>query len=104
MKTVRLLTLFCAFCLSVSAFAQFNVNPLVTIRPDAVTAQVYNPYYEPILCEGIATGLTFSGVQLHSRVADIIAPGQYRFAVVTTNVLVNPFVNGWAQVLCRFLR
>ena len=101
---MRRLVALIAFVISTQAFAVFPINPLVTIRPDAVTAQVYNPYYEPILCEGQATGLTYVRTVHHARIADIIPPGGYRYAVVTTNPYTNPFINGWAQVVCRFLR
>lgn len=88
---------------SFSAFAFFPVNPLVQVRGDVVSAQIYNPYYEPILCEGYAFGRTYSGAVIQSRVADIIPAGAHRYAYVNTNPYLNPFVQGWAQVLCRFV-
>ncbi|MBY0518063.1 MAG: hypothetical protein K2P81_14235 [Bacteriovoracaceae bacterium] len=105
MRTIGLIAVLSFFTLTTEVKAQvFGVNPLVTITAAAVTAQIYNPYYEPILCEGLAFGQTFVGTVQQARVADIIPPAGYRFAVVSTNPIVNPFVNGWAQVLCRFLR
>jgi hypothetical protein len=91
-----------ALFLSFKAQAYFPINPLVQVRGDLVSAQVYNPYYEPILCEGLAHGLTASGAVFNARIADIIPPGQNRYAFVRTNPFMNPFVNGWAQVMCRF--
>ena len=102
-SSLRLLA-FSLFVLTANAHAVFPLNPLMTIRPDAVTAQVYNPYYEPIVCEGFAFGQTYSGHVFQARVADIIPPGGYRYAVVSTNAVLNPFVGGWAQLLCNFLR
>ena len=99
---LRLIAIVALFITS-QAFAFFPVNPLVQVRPDVVSTQVYNPYYEPILCEGFAFGRTASGLVLQARVADIIAPGGHRYAFVHTNAFVNPFVNGWAQIMCRFL-
>ncbi len=99
MRLLAALTLIFSF----SAFAFFPVNPLVQVRGNVVSAQVYNPYYEPILCEGFAFGRTYSGVVLQSRVADIIPAGGYRFAYVHTNAFLNPFVQGWAQIHCRFV-
>lgn len=89
--------------LSFSAHAFFPVNPLIQVRGNVVSAQIYNPYYEPILCEGLAFGRTYSGVVLQSRMADIIPAGGYRFAYVHTNPFHNPFVQGWAQIHCRFM-
>lgn len=88
---------------SFSAFAFFPVNPLVQVRSDVVSAQIYNPYYEAILCEGFAFGRTYSGAVIQSRVADIIPAGGFRYAYVNTNPYANPFIQGWAQVFCRFI-
>jgi len=86
------------------AFAFFPVNPLVQVRPEVVSAQVYNPYYEPIACQGFAFGRTVYGQVFQAYFNDIIPPGQNRFAVVHTNAFANPFANGWADIRCRFLR
>ena len=102
-SALRLIVLVALF-ITTQAHAFFPMNPLVQIRPDVVSAQVYNPYYEPILCEGIAFGRTVYGQLLQARMADVIAPGTSRYAFVYTNAFVNPFANGWAQVMCRFLR
>jgi hypothetical protein len=100
---MRLLTV-ALLALSFKAHAFFTVNPLVQVRNNVVSAQVYNPYYEPIVCEGFAFGRTFSGMVFQSRIADVIAPGSHRYVYVHTNPFVNPFVNGWAQAQCRFAR
>jgi hypothetical protein len=106
MRSILRLAVFVTLIHSVSAMAWgfFPVNPFVQIRPDVVSAQVYNPYYEPILCEGFAFGQTAYGQVFQARVADIIPAGQHRFAFVYTNAFTNPFRHGWAQVMCRFLR
>jgi hypothetical protein len=88
---------------SFSTFAFFPLNPLVQVRSDVVSTQIYNPHYEAILCEGFAFGRTASGALIQSRVADIIPAGGFRYAYVHTNPYVNPFVQGWAQILCRFV-
>jgi hypothetical protein len=91
--------------MSLPAFAQyFTANPLLAVRPDVVSAQVYNPYYEPILCEGYAYGFTSWGNTFHAAFRDVLPPGSYRFAYVRTNAWNNAFVSGSAQIYCRFFR
>jgi hypothetical protein len=90
---------------AVPARAQFfSPNPTIVVLPHVVTAQVYNPYYEPIACQGYAFGRSYWGQVAQSWFADIIPPGAYRFATVTANPYNNRFVSGWAQINCRFLR
>lgn len=91
--------------LNTSAFAQFFVsNPAVTVLPGQVSAQVYNPYYEPIICSGQVFGQTITGPVFNAFFAEQFMPaGSYRYAVVTTNVY-NRFVGGWANIRCRFAR
>lgn len=88
-----------------SAFAQFfRANPSVTIFPGQVSAQVYNPYYEPIICNGQVFGQTARGPVFSAFFAEQLMPaGSYRFATVVTNAF-NPFVGGWANIHCRFVR
>lgn len=90
---------------SSSAFAQFFLaNPAVTVLPGQVSAQVYNPYYEPIICNGQVFGQTVSGPVFNAFFTEQFMPaGSYRYAVVTTNIY-NPFVGGWANIHCRFAR
>jgi hypothetical protein len=90
--------------LSFSAHAFFPVNPIIQVRADLVSAQVYNPYYEPIFCEGFAYGQTTTGMIWNTRMASTIWPGQSAFVFVRTNPFFQPFMNGWAQIFCRFLR
>ena len=99
---LRLMAIIALFSL-VEAQAFFPINPLIQVRRDVVSAQVYNPHYEPIICEGMAFGQTMYGQVFQARITDIIPPGNSRFAFVRTN-FSNPFVNGWGQVVCRFAR
>ena len=91
--------------LTSSAFAQFFVsNPSVTVLPGQVSAQVYNPYYEPIICNGQVFGQTAAGPVYNAFFAEQFMPaGSYRYAVVSTNVF-NHFIGGWANIRCRFAR
>lgn len=91
--------------ISTSSFAQFfAANPSVTILPGVVTAQVFNPYYEPIICNGQVFGQTFRGPVFNAFFVEQILPaGAYRHATVVTNGF-NPFVGGWANIHCRFAR
>ena len=89
--------------LMASAFAQFfSANPSVTVLPYQVTAEVYNPYYEPIVCNGQVFGQTAYGPVFNAFFSEqFMVAGSSRMAVVVTNVL-NPFVGGWANIHCRF--
>ena len=91
--------------LNTSAFAQyFMSNPTVTILPGQVSVEVYNPYYEPIICSGQVFGQTVTGPVFNAFFAEQFMPaGSYRYAFVTTNAY-NYFVGGWANIRCRFAR
>lgn len=88
-----------------SAFAQwFAANPSVQVLPGRVTVQVYNPYYEPIICSGQVFGQTAGGPVFNAFFAEQFMPmGQSRFAFVQTTPFM-PFVGGWANINCRFAR
>lgn len=87
------------------AHAYFPVNPFMTILPATVTAQVYNPYYEPILCQGTAFGRTLRGFVFQGFMREIVPPGQYRYvSVYVNNPYLDRFATGWANVGCMFLR
>jgi len=90
--------------LSVTSFAQFfPAKALVTVLPGQVAAQVVNPYYQPIICNGQVFGQTAYGPVFNAFFLEQFLPaGGYRFAVV--NALPgNPFIGGWANIHCRFL-
>lgn len=103
--------IFFALLLSVSqlSFAQilphyFNGSTQVQILPLRVSVEVFNPYYEPIICSGQVFGHTFYGPTYNAFFLEQLIPvGHYRYAFVQTNNS-NPFVNGWANIQCRFLR
>lgn len=91
--------------LTSTAFAQlFPINPIVTVLPGLVTAQIYNPYYEPIICNGQVFGQTVRGPIYNAFfVEQFMVGGSYRYAEVVTNGF-NPFIGGNANVTCRFAR
>lgn len=88
-----------------TAFAQFfPARAYITVLPGQVRAQVYNPYYEPIICNGQVFGQTARGPIFNAFFAEQFMPaGSYRFAVVNAHPY-NPFVGGWANIHCRFAR
>jgi hypothetical protein len=88
----------------VFAWNLFPVNPLIQATPFQVSAQFFNPYYEPISCSGYVHGMTVRGQNFSAVFNNLLVPGgQSRFAYVRT-LPGSPFVNGWAQVNCHFLR
>ena len=91
--------------LASSAFAQFfPAKALVTVLPGQVSAEVYNPYYEPIICNGQVFGRTYSGAVYTTFFAEqFMTAGSYRYAHVNA-LPMNPFINGWANLHCRFVR
>ena len=104
---MKLKVFFVVFALTLvsSAFAQFfPARVYVTVHPGQVTAEVFNPYYEPIICNGQVFGQTAGGPLFNAFFAQQFMPaGSYRYAVVYTNGF-NPFVNGWSNIQCRFAR
>ena len=91
--------------LSSSALAQFfPAKAFVTVLPGQVSTQVYNPYYEPIICNGQVFGRTAYGAVYNAFFVEQLLPaGAYRYAVVNATAF-NPFVGGWANIHCRFAR
>lgn len=98
-----LVTLF--LTLTTSAFAQwFPARVVVVVLPGQVAAQVVNPYYEPIICNGQVFGQTFSGPVFTTYFTEQFLPaGGFRYAYVQTTPLL-PFATGWANIHCRFAR
>jgi len=105
MKLKLLIVSLSLMILSSSAFAQFfPAQAYVSVLPGRVSAQVYNPYYEPIVCNGQVFGQTFQGPVFNAFFFEQFMPaGQSRFAFVQANPY-NPFVRGWANITCRFAR
>ena len=91
--------------LASSAFAQFfPAKAFVTFQPAQVTVQVYNPYYEPIICNGQVFGRTFSGAVLTTYFTEqFMTAGSYRLAYVNT-LPIDLFIAGWSNIHCRFAR
>ena len=88
-----------------SAFANwFPARANVSVLPGQVAVEVFNPYYEPIICNGQVFGQTSYGQVFNAFFAEQFLPaGGYRFAYVQTTPFA-PFVGGWANIHCRFAR
>lgn len=91
--------------LTTTAFAQwFPARVNVTILPGQVAAEVFNPHYEPIICNGQVFGQTVQGAVYNTFFTEQFLPaGGYRFAYVQTTPF-SPFIGGWANIHCRFAR
>lgn len=91
--------------LASSAFAQFfPAKAMVSVLPAQVSAQVFNPYYEPIICNGQVFGRTVSGAVFTTYFAEqFMTAGSYRQAYVNALPL-DSFITGWANIHCRFVR
>jgi hypothetical protein len=89
--------------ISTSSFAQwFPGQVQVTVLPGYVSAQVFNPYYRPIVCSGQIFGQTAYGpVYSTYFVEQIMGVLEYRYAQVQTTPYA-PFINGWTNINCRF--
>lgn len=103
MKLIALIVL--TLTLSTSAFAQFfPASAQVAVLPGQVSAQVANPYYEPIICSGFVFGQTAQGAVYNTFFAQqLMVAGTFRYAYVVTHPY-NPFVGGWTNIQCRFAR
>lgn len=93
-----------AMALSVpAAFAQvFPAPSMVFVQPAAVVAQIYNPYYENICCEGTLNGVTWNGLFRQTPFTFMVYPGTTRTVSLGTNPYYNAFANGWVVSFCRF--
>ena len=91
--------------LSSSAFAQwFPGRVHMAVYTQQVSAQVMNPYYEPIICSGYVFGQSYGGYVINAFFNEqYLTPGEYRYAYVQASPYA-PFVNGWANINCRFAR
>jgi hypothetical protein len=89
--------------LSTSAFAQwFQPRVNVLVLPFQVTAEVINPFAQPVICNGQVFGQTAHGLVLNTFFVEQFLPmGSNRFAYVNTNIH-SPFVAGWANIHCRY--
>ncbi|MFP5385191.1 MAG: hypothetical protein ACLGHN_03885 [Bacteriovoracia bacterium] len=103
---MKLKALFIALVLTVlsaPAFAQWNANAQMFVTPNAAVARVVNVWGRPVHCTGQVFGLTASGIWFQASFGDIVPAGQYREAVVYTNAMINPFVNGKSNIWCNLL-
>ncbi len=90
-------------CLATTAFAQwFSARAQVTILPYQVAAQVFNPFYQPLICSGQVFGQTVYGQVFTTFFAEQVMPiASNRFAYVVTTPAA-PFITGWANIHCRY--
>ena len=88
---------------STAALAQFipaRVN--VVVLSGQITAQVYNPFHRPIVCNAQVFGQTAYGpVYTAFFNQQLIYPGTDRVAYVTA-FYGNPFISGYANAFCQF--
>jgi hypothetical protein len=100
-----IVTLLTGIILSSNAFAYwFPARLHVVVLPGQVTAEIYNPYYETIICNGQLYGQTlYGGIMQVFFIEQLLPAGSNRFAFVQTTP-INPFVSGWANINCRFIR
>jgi hypothetical protein len=87
----------------VQAFAQwFPARVHVTVLPGQVAAQVFNPYFHPIICSGQVFGQTVNGSVFTTFFTEqLLSVGDYRFAFVQTTPYA-PFLHGWTNLYCRY--
>lgn len=90
-------------CLTTSSFAQwFPARVNVVVLPGVVSAEVFNPFFQPLICQGQVFGQTTFGAVFNSYFIEQFLPvGTSRFAFVQTNAFA-PFINGWANIFCRY--
>ncbi len=101
---LKALVMTLALTVSASSFAYwFPATVQVSVLPGLVTAQVVNPYYQPIICAGQAFGQTSYGQVFNAYFTEQFMPaGSYRYAYVQTNVYA-PFITGWSNIVCRYV-
>lgn len=90
--------------LSTQSFAQwFPGQVQISVFPGQIAAQVFNPFYRPIICTGQVFGQTSYGpVYTAYFVQQIMGVGEYRYAYVQAPPFA-PFINGWANINCSFI-
>lgn len=91
--------LFLALSTSLLAFVP-QINFFVS--GEMATARIFNHSGYPLVCSGVAFGLTYNRVVLNSWFNRIyIHPGMFADAYVYSNYY-DPFISSWAQVDCQF--
>ena len=97
---ILLTVLSLSFTKSASAQQWFNVNVQLQYNRTTVSAVIFNNYNRPIMCRGIATGVTYQGTYLESYFNNVVIyPGANAYAYVYTNVNA-PFVNADSSAQC----
>ena len=89
--------------LTTGASAQwFPAQVNVVVLPGQIAAEVINPYYQPLICQGQVFGQTSLGPVYTTYFVEQFLPfGSNRYAYVQTT-LFAPFIRGWANIFCRF--
>jgi hypothetical protein len=87
-----------------SAFAQwFPGQVQVSVLPGQVAFQVFNPHFQPIVCNGQVFGQTMYGQIFSSGFFQQLLPaGAFRYAYVNA-IPFAPFSHGWANIQCYFV-
>lgn len=102
---MRLKSLFAIalFTVTTTAFGYwFPARVNVVVLPGQVAAEVFNPFFQPIICNGQVFGQTVHGAVFTSYFAEQFLPiGGHRFAFVQTTPYA-PFVHGWTNIHCRY--
>lgn len=102
-QVVNILALF-AVVLAFASQAQaqwMSANANVQVYNTQVDVVVSNTLPTNLYCSGYIYGQTATGHVVTVSFNDIIPPNQYRYGYAYTNPY-NPFVNGWANIDCRF--
>lgn len=90
---------------SSAAHAQswFSANANITVNTAYSRAVVQNSFPNPIYCQGYVYGRTYSGFQANSWMDTMIPAGGYgEIYVYANNPNMDPIVDGWADIRCRF--
>ncbi len=90
--------------LTATAFAQwFPGRAEVSVLPAQVAFRVFNPYAQPIVCNGQVFGQAVNGQIFTAGFLEQLLPvGDFRLAYVNALPFL-PFARGWANINCRFV-
>jgi len=80
----------------------FPVPTRVTWTPQAVTSEVYNPYYAPISCWVSVTGYRNDGINQWNNAPMWVMPGTANYSQVWVKYPGLWFVSGYSWADCRF--
>ena len=83
-----------------SAQQWFHVNVQLQYNSTTVSAVIFNNFDRPVMCRGVARGITFQGMHLESYFNNVVVyPGANAYAYVYTNMSA-PFVNAASNAQC----